>query len=98
VKSAREKSSLSDSCTDKIVALFVFDFGDFFYIQVCVRLSADSLSRTHVDLAPLLPAWEKGLGDEGDSCKRSIELTIKVWGRHLGLRPIQDASGCFVMV
>jgi hypothetical protein len=23
------------------------------------------------DLAPLLPAWEKGLGDEGDSCKRS---------------------------
>jgi hypothetical protein len=25
------------------------------------------------DLAPLLPAWEKGLGDEGDSCKRSNE-------------------------
>jgi hypothetical protein len=26
-----------------------------------------------LNLAPLLPFWEKGLGDEGDSCKRSNE-------------------------
>jgi hypothetical protein len=30
------------------------------------------------DLAPLLPAWEKGLGDEGDSCKRSIEWIARI--------------------
>ena len=34
--------------------------------------------RETLNPAPLLPFWEKGLGDEGQTCKR--EMHLRLWG------------------
>jgi hypothetical protein len=47
--------------------------GILFPLPKSLSQSGRGTLKGHIlDLAPLLPFWEKGLGDEGDSYKRSI--------------------------
>ncbi len=40
--------------------------------------SLSQAGRGTLNPAPLLPFWEKGLGDEGQTCKR--EMHLRLWG------------------